>query len=82
MPAIISDTSCLILLDKIEALLLLQKLFGSISVTKIVADEFGKELPDWIQVHTLENENYMPCLPFYSGNFVQTPTSQHLLAVG
>lgn len=49
---IISDTSCLILLEKIGALNLLQKLFGKIVTTQIVADEFGKHLPDWIRVQT------------------------------
>ncbi len=51
MPAtIVSDTSCLILLDKIGELYLLQKLFGRVITTQIVADEFGKELPDWISI--------------------------------
>ncbi|MBD0350202.1 MAG: DUF3368 domain-containing protein [Flavisolibacter sp.] len=51
MPAtIVSDTSCLILLNKIGELYLLQKLFGRVITTQIVADEFGKELPDWISI--------------------------------
>lgn len=47
---IISDTSCLILLDKIGELKLLQQLFGEVVTTQIVADEFGKHLPNWIRV--------------------------------
>jgi predicted nucleic acid-binding protein len=47
-PVIISDTSCLILLDKIGELHLLQKLFKTIYTTQAVADEFGSNLPDWI----------------------------------
>ncbi len=43
---IVSDTSCLILLKKINRLYLLQKLFSQITITKIIADEFGNELPD------------------------------------
>jgi len=47
---IISDTSCLILLEKIGELYLLQKLFGKIITTQIVADEFGSRLPEWISI--------------------------------
>jgi predicted nucleic acid-binding protein len=51
MPAtIVSDTSCLILLDKTGELQLLQKLFGKVITTQIVADEFGGELPVWISI--------------------------------
>ncbi len=51
MPAtIISDASCLILLDKIGELILLQKLYSTVTTTKIVADEFGKALPSWVSV--------------------------------
>lgn len=48
--AIISDTSCLILLDKIGELNLLHKLFGEVVTTQVVADEFGQHLPDWIRI--------------------------------
>ena len=43
-PVIISDTSCLILLDKIQELNLLRKLYGQIITTQIVAEEFGGQL--------------------------------------
>jgi predicted nucleic acid-binding protein len=39
---IISDTSCLILLDKIGELDILNKLFGAITTTNEVAEEFGQ----------------------------------------
>ena len=56
MPAtIVSDTSCLILLDKIGELQLLQKLFGEVITTQIVADEFGKQLPDWLSIQNPTN---------------------------
>ena len=45
---IISDTSCLILLDEIDELHLLRKLFGQVIITQIVAAEYGNELPDWV----------------------------------
>ena len=47
---IVSDTSCLILLDKIGELYLLQNLFGEVITTQTVADEFGNALPDWISI--------------------------------
>lgn len=47
---IVVDTSCLILLNKIHQLELLKKLFDKISITKTVAKEFGKTLPDWINI--------------------------------
>jgi hypothetical protein len=49
-PVIIADASCLILLEKIGELTLLQKLYGKILITQIIADEFGLSLPDWIVV--------------------------------
>ena len=49
-PTIISDTSCLILLDKVEELDLLKKLFGRVVTTKTVAIEFGEALPEWINI--------------------------------
>jgi predicted nucleic acid-binding protein len=48
--AIISDTSCLILLDKIGELEILNKLFGQIYTTPEVANEFGLPLPSWIEI--------------------------------
>ena len=59
---IISDTSCLILLDKIEELKLLNKLFGQIIVTREIADEFNKELPDWFTVQEPKNKTYQKIL--------------------
>lgn len=51
MPAIIiSETSCLILFEKIGELKLLKRLFGEITTTKIVANEFGKNLPNWNKI--------------------------------
>ena len=51
MPGIIiSDASCLILLNKIGELLVLKKLFGKVIITQIIASEYGNELPEWIEV--------------------------------
>ncbi len=45
---IISDTSCFIILSKIEALDLLQKIYGQIITTSDIAEEFGEILPKWV----------------------------------
>lgn len=47
---IISDTSCFIILSKIDELDLLQKLYGVIFTTSVIAEEFGEELPDWVKI--------------------------------
>lgn len=52
---IISDTSCLIALDRINQLDLLQELFQQIVTTQEVKEEFGKELPEWIQIIAVQN---------------------------
>ena len=55
---IISDTSCLILLDKIGELELLNKLFGTIITTNEVAKEFGQTLPYWVEIKEPSNKNF------------------------
>ena len=59
---IIADSSCLILLDKIEELDLLKKLFGKVIVTSIIAEEFGNPLPEWILIKDAKNINYQNIL--------------------
>lgn len=59
---IISDTSCLILLDKIGELELLQTLFGRITITNEIADEFNKELPNWFSIQAPKNQMYQVIL--------------------
>ena len=59
---IVSDTSCLILLDKINRLDLLRKLFGNVIVTQIVADEFGDNLPNFISIEDPVNKKYQSIL--------------------
>jgi len=59
---IISDTSCLIILDKIDELELLMKVGRKIYVTPIILKEFGKSLPEWISVLSPENSHYQQIL--------------------
>lgn len=54
---IISDTSCIILFDKIAALALLHKTYGEIIITPEVAEEYGRFLPDWINIVPVKNKN-------------------------
>lgn len=48
--AIISDSSCLVLLQNIGALDLLHRVYGSILTTPTVAAEVRFSLPDWIEI--------------------------------
>lgn len=59
---IVADTSCLILLQKIEQLDLLRKLFGQIIITREVAGEFNAVLPDFFQIHHPRDVNYFKIL--------------------
>jgi predicted nucleic acid-binding protein len=53
---IISDTSCLIALSKIERLDLLKDLYHEIIITSDVFHEFGGSLPDWIIITEVKNK--------------------------
>ena len=54
---IIVDTSCLIILTKINELNLLKHLYSKVIITKEIANEFGSELPDWVTVYPIERNN-------------------------
>ena len=68
MPGIIvSDTSCLILLEKLGKTDLLNSLFGTIIVTQIVANEYGGDLPEFVGIENPVNiVLILPSLSFYS----------------
>ena len=59
---ILSDTSCLILLEKIGELDLLHEVFGEILITQEIADEYGLNFPEWISVQNSTNKNYQKIL--------------------
>lgn len=59
---VIADTSCFILLDKINELELLQKVFGSVTTTKEIANEFNKPLPGWVAIRSATNHRYSELL--------------------
>ncbi|MFY0654696.1 MAG: DUF3368 domain-containing protein [Cyclobacteriaceae bacterium] len=47
---IISDTSCFITLSNIGQLDLLKNIYGEITTTSEVVQEYGAELPEWVEV--------------------------------
>jgi uncharacterized protein len=53
---VIADTSCLIALDRIQALDLLAKLFSEIITTQEEKAEFGRPLPFWITIQSVKDE--------------------------
>lgn len=59
---VISDTSCLILLSKIEMISLLEKMYGKVYVTDIVASEYGEPLPEFIEIRKLKDNSYFSIL--------------------
>ncbi len=59
---VIADTSCFILLEKIGEFDLLQKIFGTIITTDTIAAEFGKSLPEWVQIEVVTNKIYQRML--------------------
>ena len=53
---IISDTSCLIALSKIDKLTLLKLLYQESFITNEVYQEFGHHLPDWIVIKEVKDK--------------------------
>lgn len=47
---VIADTSCLIVLQKIDRITLLKDLFEQIIITQEIALEYGDELPKWVEI--------------------------------
>jgi predicted nucleic acid-binding protein len=58
MRTIISDSSCLISVHNSGDIGLLQKVFGEVTITPLIAEEFQMPLPSWITVH--ENRGTVP----------------------
>lgn len=60
--AVIADASCFILLDKIDSLFILQNLFKTITTSTEIAREFGKPLPEWVEIKTAYDKNFQSAL--------------------
>jgi len=51
MPSVvISDTSCFIVLSKINELDLLRNVYGNVCTTPEIASEYGDTLPEWVNI--------------------------------
>lgn len=61
---IISDTSCFIVLNKINALDLLRLVYGTVVTTMQVAAEFMQELPDWVEIKAASDKRLQQILEF------------------
>jgi predicted nucleic acid-binding protein len=59
---IISDTSCLILLSKIDELGLLNKISDKVFITSTIQNEYGKDLPSWIHIKEPHDNHYQKIL--------------------
>lgn len=59
---IIADTSCLIVLKNVGKLDLLKDLYTSISITPEVEREFGEDLPSWIKVEGVKDNQKLSIL--------------------
>jgi predicted nucleic acid-binding protein len=60
--AVITDTSCLIVLTKTNTLDLLRQLYAEVIVTEDIYAEFGEPLPEWIEIKTVTNKKYQQLL--------------------
>lgn len=52
---VIADASCLIVLQNIQRLNLLESLFGEIFITSVVEAEYGLSLPSWIKIEPVQD---------------------------
>ena len=63
MPEIvISDTSTLIIFQKIDRLDILHKVYGFLFTTPEIAEEFGLPLPEWVKVKSVKDKKYQSFL--------------------
>jgi len=59
---VICNSSCLIALEGIRRLDILEKLYGKVVIPEAVKEEFGVELPPWIQVEKVKNKEALSIL--------------------
>jgi|SRR6185312_1481697 len=52
---VITDTSCIIILQKIDAIELLKGVFSTVITTPEIANEYGLPLPKWIAIKPVVN---------------------------
>lgn len=56
---VITDASCFITLDKIDGMNLLNSLYEQVITTPEIAAEYGKQLPDWVEVKAVQNRDLL-----------------------
>jgi predicted nucleic acid-binding protein len=56
--AVITDTSCLIILEKITLLRVLHQLFNVVLTTPEIAAEYGSPLPEWIIITSVKDKSF------------------------
>ena len=54
---VITDTSCLIILEKIALLSVLHQLFNVVLTTPEIAAEYGPLLPEWVVIISVKNKS-------------------------
>jgi len=54
---VIADTSCLIALSKIGLPEILHSLYTDVRITRKIADELGKDVPEWITITNPKENN-------------------------
>lgn len=59
---IVSDTSCLILLLKIDEIGILKEMSNKVFVTSVIKNELKQDLPVWIQVLDPKDKHYQSIL--------------------
>ncbi len=55
---VITDTSCLIILDKIALLPVLRQLFDVVLTTPEIAAEYGSLLPEWVMIVSVKDKSF------------------------
>lgn len=55
---VIADTSCLILLSKVDELEILKLNYNRIIITPEIASEFNQKLPDWIEIIAVRDKRF------------------------
>lgn len=53
--AVIADTTCFILLQRIDSLNLLQEIADTVFTTPEVLEELGEKLPEWVSFQSGQN---------------------------
>ena len=64
---VIIDTSCLIILKRIGRLEILKEIYERVIIPVGVKEEFGEELPEWIEVEGVKDEGQVKVMEMYVG---------------